>query len=239
MKYYYDTEFVDTGSEVHLISIGIVAEDGREYYGVNLSMPVCEVRNNEWVMANVMPQLPPPNTWKPKYQIRDEVHAFLTHDNSPELWAWFAAYDHLMLSQLWGRMIDVPAPIPQYTNDVRALVNWTGTILLPSQTEGAHDAPKNLCPAIGLEGTEWEVLTGDQQDWHGRNWWKLAAIRDDFNAEKPDLAIWIDDDIKLEREAIYWAAETEGVMAISPDPLDGLTRDCLTRITKEIDGKDG
>lgn len=32
MKYFIDTEFVDDGHTIDLISIGIVAEDGRELY---------------------------------------------------------------------------------------------------------------------------------------------------------------------------------------------------------------
>src|SRR4051812_11038169 len=34
MKYFYDTEFLEDGQTIELISIGIVAEDGREYYAV-------------------------------------------------------------------------------------------------------------------------------------------------------------------------------------------------------------
>ena len=125
------------------------------------------------------------------------------------------------------------------------LINWLNTtaehenVTIKWLTTWEEHAPQELAPALGINGQHWEVLTGDQHAWQGRNWWKLNAIRDHVGEHQPDLAIWIDDDIKLEREAIYWATETEGVMAISPDPLDGLTRDCLTRITKEIEGKDG
>lgn len=59
MKYFYDTEFLDNGTTVDLISIGIVAEDGREYYAVNLDMPTVKIRDSEWLMENVMPQLLP------------------------------------------------------------------------------------------------------------------------------------------------------------------------------------
>ena len=37
MRYFYDTEFLEDGETIDLISIGIVAEDGREYYAVNLN----------------------------------------------------------------------------------------------------------------------------------------------------------------------------------------------------------
>lgn len=36
--YCYDTEFLEDGSTIELISIGIVCEDGREYYAVNSDM---------------------------------------------------------------------------------------------------------------------------------------------------------------------------------------------------------
>lgn len=141
MKYFYDTEFHDNGRTVDLISIGIVAEDCREYYAVNKDMDMWTISRNTWLMKNVFTHLPNSTTWKPRHQIRDDVYAFLTAGTTkPELWAWFAAYDHLCLSQLWGRMIDVPAPIPQFTNDVRALVNWTGTTRLPAQPAGQHNA---------------------------------------------------------------------------------------------------
>lgn len=141
MKYFYDTEFYDDGHTVDLISIGIIAEDGREYYAVNNDADWDRIYDHRWLMENVVEQLPDEYHWKPGTQIRDEVYAFLTAGNTPpDLWAWFAAYDHLCLSQLWGRMIDVPAPIPQFTNDVRSLSAWTGITRLPMQEQGAHDA---------------------------------------------------------------------------------------------------
>ncbi len=35
MRYFYDTEFIDDGRTIELISIGVTAEDGREYYAVS------------------------------------------------------------------------------------------------------------------------------------------------------------------------------------------------------------
>ena len=34
MRYFYDTEFIDDGRTVELISIGVAAEDGRECYSI-------------------------------------------------------------------------------------------------------------------------------------------------------------------------------------------------------------
>jgi 3' exoribonuclease, RNase T-like len=40
VKIFYDTEFIEDGRTIDLISIGMVAEDGREYYAVNRDMIV-------------------------------------------------------------------------------------------------------------------------------------------------------------------------------------------------------
>ena len=35
MKFWFDTEFIEDGRTIDLISIGMVAEDGRQYYAVS------------------------------------------------------------------------------------------------------------------------------------------------------------------------------------------------------------
>lgn len=167
MKYFYDTEFLEDGKTIDLISIGIVAEDGREYYAVNANLPVRRIRKHEWLMENVVPHLPHgsgdwrnhmPKSWlidyhdrrvKPKDQIRDEVRAFLLASTPPELWAWYCAYDHVVLAQLFGPMIDLPDGIPMYTHDLRALIDYLPDDTLPKQAGGVHDA---------LEDARWAKL---------------------------------------------------------------------------------
>ena len=47
MKYFLDTEFIEDGKTIDLISIGIVAEDGREYYAINSE---CDFpKANDWI----------------------------------------------------------------------------------------------------------------------------------------------------------------------------------------------
>lgn len=142
MKYFYDTEFHEDGHTIDFISIGIVAEDGREYYAVNKDADWDRIAEHQWLMWNVVPHLPCAAEWKPKEQIRDEVKDFLLIDRQPdpELWAWFSACDHVVLAQLFGTMMDLPSGIPMYTNDVRSLVDWTGVDRLPKQDGALHDA---------------------------------------------------------------------------------------------------
>jgi hypothetical protein len=140
MKCFYDTEFLDDGRTIEFISIGIVREDGAEYYAVNRDADWPRIHESEWLMANVVNQLPTESTWKTKTQIAGEVQAFLMSEGTPELWAWFAAYDHVVLSQLFGRMLDLPPGMPMFTNDLRSLIDWVGVKVLPDQAAGNHDA---------------------------------------------------------------------------------------------------
>lgn len=157
--YAYDTEFLENGSTIELISIGIVADDGREYYAVNSDMPKDRITKNDWLMQNVVPSLPGSKPYrldgstawiwalscrdvvvKPHWVIANEVREFLTSAGEPELWADYCAYDHVVLCQLWGRMIDLPQGIPMWTHDLQQLAETSGTNGWPEQHSGLHNA---------------------------------------------------------------------------------------------------
>lgn len=183
MKIFYDTEFIEDGSTIDLISIGIVAEDGREYYAVNSDMPVDRVKGHPWLLENVWPQLPVRGLKKalryvgngehgvrvqepghldtsstlvrPRELIRNEVREFILAISDPELWAWYAAYDHVALAQLFGPMINLPDGIPMWTNDLKQECQRLGNPRVPVQAEGEHnalaDARHNLAIARFLD----------------------------------------------------------------------------------------
>lgn len=159
MKIYYDTEFLEDGKTIELISIGMVAEDGRELYLVNRDAPWKRIKRNDWLMKNVVPHLPQPHgdwrnhmpkSWlidfndpavQPKDVIAERVKRFLLDPlGDLELWGWYSAYDHVVLAQLFGRMIDLPSGIPMWTNDLRQEVARLGDPPLPEQASGVHNA---------------------------------------------------------------------------------------------------
>ena len=150
MRFFYDLEFGDTEREITLVSIGVVAEDGREYSAVSSDFDPLAV--HPWVRENVLPQLPPASTWRPRERIRDELLAFFGAD--PVLWAWYGAYDHVALCQLWGAMPALPRALPRYTLDVRQLWEHLGRPALPQQQGGLHDA---LADARHVK-VRWEAL---------------------------------------------------------------------------------
>ena len=54
MKIFFDTEFLEDGKTIDLISIGLVREDGKELYLINKDMNVRKAIKDVWVRENVM-----------------------------------------------------------------------------------------------------------------------------------------------------------------------------------------
>lgn len=145
MRYFYDTEFIEDGRTIELISIGVVAEDGREYYAVSTEFD--PERAGSWVRAHVLPKLPPPASqlWRSRRQIRLDLEEFFGVAGGAgaepiELWAWVGAYDHVALCQLWGPMPDLPRALPRFTRELRQLWEDRGCLPMPPRSSDAHDA---------------------------------------------------------------------------------------------------
>lgn len=166
MRYFYDCEFLEDGRAVDLISIGIVASDGREYYAVSDEIASGDlntrISQHSWLMENVIPQLPLVGSrrrWdgnklvpvsfeldtsdpsvKSRGEIARDIEAFLLASGEPELWAYYGAYDHVALAQLWGVMMGLPSGIPMFTNDLKTLCILRCTTSLPQAPAGEHNA---------------------------------------------------------------------------------------------------
>lgn len=173
MRYTIDTEFIDDGERILLLSIGIVAEDGREYYAVVADLPLMQKAwwtksgGEYWLRRNVLNKLPViidvENRYlgwdvlhpdfahvKDRETIAREVVSFLRAGGEIEMWAWFGAYDHVAFSQLFGRMIDLPLGFPMWTNDIKQEHRRLGYPRIPEQAEGSHNA---------LEDARWNWST--------------------------------------------------------------------------------
>lgn len=158
MKYFFDTEFIEGfhksffGKRRHhidLISIGIVAEDGREYYAISNEYDYRDA--DQWVKDNVIlplyiskvngdarNQMDVHNFHKYvgksneriKLEIlefmgcwRDQFQWKIKDYNVPEVYAYYADYDWVVFCSLFGRMIDLPKGFPMYCRDLKQMLD--------------------------------------------------------------------------------------------------------------------
>lgn len=162
--YFFDTEFIEDGETIDLISIGMI--DDRDV-GLHLLNIECNFsRANAWVRENVLPHLPQrpmalPSIagdnnfqtverhgrrvlegWGTRHAIRKHIEAFVGGVRSPQFWAYFADYDWVVFCQLFGKMIDLPERFPKYCRDLKQLMWHLGVRKedLPITRDTEHDA---------------------------------------------------------------------------------------------------
>jgi hypothetical protein len=157
MKYFIDTEFnaPGAGQPIELISIAIVAEDGRELYEVNHSLFLFLGKENAtpFVQEHVLPHI----DWslaQPLYIIRQQVREFIDAGSTyPEFWGYYASYDYVVLSQLMGSMDQWPNGWPYYIHDLRQSLDERGLQHVHQEGDVAH---------IALDDARWVRDTYDQ-----------------------------------------------------------------------------
>ena len=140
-RYFYDCEFIEDGRTIELVSVGVIAEDGREFYAVSTEFDAETA--GPWVRRHVLDKLPSPSDrdWRSRSRIRDDLFAFLTAPDLPiELWAWYAAYDHVVLAQLWGAMPAMPSQVPKLTREIRQHWDAAGCPPIPDAGSDRHHA---------------------------------------------------------------------------------------------------
>ena len=168
MRYFIDTEFNERGPSkpIELISIGIVAEDGREYYAINASFN--RRHATPWVKDNVLTKLPDrfvsfydsPRIrdgalrWKPYATVGAEVSRFIGHDPNPVFWGWCSGYDYVVLSQLIG-FHRWPDGWPHYIRDIQQVIDESGRDV--SEVESANSAHTAIEDAREIKRI-WEYL---------------------------------------------------------------------------------
>jgi hypothetical protein len=210
---YYDTEFLERGAAhpIGLISIGLVAENGDELYRIIRDEAlVTAAREHPWLREHVTPHLPIRTAtedldaepgeldweWDPEHpdfgalrtredcagEVLDFIRAHAPED--PELWAWYADYDHVVLCQLCGTMADLPDGIPMWTHDLRHEFGWCGQTEAPSMPGRAEH--RSLDDAREVKWRrEWLAANYDP----GPRWPSMRLVRD-----VDDFAVLLDED---------------------------------------------
>jgi hypothetical protein len=163
-RYFYDCEFIEDGRSIDLVSIGVVDEHGREFYAISTEFDARAAV--PWVRRNVLDRLPSPGdpAWRSRARIREDLLTFLVaplgRGDRMELWAWYAAYDHVVLAQLWG-------PMPR----CRANSRFTGTCA-SSGTAGPSPLPVRRSSATMPSSTRGTI-------WPAGTCWSAPPVSDD------------------------------------------------------------
>ncbi|HEU4622009.1 MAG TPA: 3'-5' exoribonuclease [Burkholderiaceae bacterium] len=147
-RIYFDTEFLEDGRTIELLSIGLVDDTGATYYAINAECDTA--RANDWVKAHVLPVLQtPPGPSLTRDEIRRDVLRFCGDGTaktggSIEFWTYNGQFDWVVLNQLFGPMGTFPAHWPSYCMDLK---QWRDQLRaegkkpkLPKQTTPAHHA---------------------------------------------------------------------------------------------------
>lgn len=149
-RIWFDTEFIEDGRTIDLISIALVRDDGAEIYMENED---CDLsRASSWVQQNVVPLLRGGKWRALKAKIAEVVREFA--GPTPEFWAYYADYDWVALCQLYGTMIDLPEGWPMFCLDIKQEA-YLRRVDPPPQQGAAHDA---LADAR-WNRIAWEVVT--------------------------------------------------------------------------------
>lgn len=159
MKYFLDTEFIEYPGTIDLISIGIVAEDGREFYAINKECNFSKA--SPWVKENVIDKFPKIKTdiyslgegvrgigvkevyCPPEYMSKNVIASGILGfigDIKPEFWGYYADYDWVVFCWIFGTMMELPRKFPKYCNDIKQLCNSLDNPQLPKMEGQDHNA---------------------------------------------------------------------------------------------------
>lgn len=160
MRYFLDTEFNEDGTVLELISLALVSEIGHSLYLESNEFD--ESTCTPFVQQHVLLHLGPKEERLSRAQMSERIHLFLANDSAPSFWAYFAAYDWVLFCQLFGPMVDLPRPYPQYCLDLKQL-----EVMLPSHLR--PEKPVNTQEHHALADAGWnrqyfEVLWEAYQD---------------------------------------------------------------------------
>lgn len=151
MKYFIDAEFQERGygKGITLISVGVIAEDGRALYRENADIDFTSL--TPWVQANVCPHLKIGQPgWEHRAlrdpeiaelsEIASDIKGFIADDPAPEFWGYYCAYDYVILSQLMGGMAGWPQGWPYMMHDLRQWLDYEALHHVSQPDDAPHNA---------------------------------------------------------------------------------------------------
>lgn len=214
MRIFFDTEFIEDGKTIELISIGLVRDDGKELYLE--SDRVDWSKANPWVLENVRPHLKGEEFQLHPDDIIENVVRFC--GKQPEFWAYYADYDWVLLCQMFGSMMQLPRHWPMFCMDLKQLAVMLGSPQLPEPKGTEHNA---------LDDARWNAevysfLVGYQHD--------MFAFGGDWLATEPH-----DHDAMLKHLLDEWGSLGTVMQVCEKQVTPTLAKNMLEMALKRLD----
>jgi len=149
MEIFLDTEFTGLHQNTTLISIGLVAMDGREFYGEFNDYDQNQV--DDWIKDNVISNLSYPSEDEGEYyskirfdptlseleksdvkmrsdtgMIRRGLGIWLKEFPSVEIWSDCLVYDWVLFNNIWGDAFNIPSNVYYIPFDICTLFKLKG-----------------------------------------------------------------------------------------------------------------
>jgi hypothetical protein len=135
MKIFFDTEFTGLHQMTTLISIGLVAEDGKSFYAELTDYDKSQV--DEWIEEYVISNLKPldvtwntnPNAWEfvgDTKRVAVALSRWLSQFDAVEMWSDCLAYDWVLFNNLYGHAFSIPENVYYIPFDICTLFKMNG-----------------------------------------------------------------------------------------------------------------
>ncbi len=134
-RIYFDTEFTGLHQGTTLISIGLISECGKEFYGEFTDYDKSQV--DDWLRENVISKLILPHDLGgngigvsgyvgDRVFIREELEKWLLQFDGIEMWSDCLSYDWVLFCELWGHAFNIPKNIYYIPFDICTLFKEKG-----------------------------------------------------------------------------------------------------------------
>lgn len=111
MKVFFDTEFTGLHQNTSLISIGMIDEDRRKFYGIFNDYKKDQV--DDWIKENVIKNLhnTKPDIVGDTETVKKEIELWLARYDHVEMWSDCLSYDWVLFNNLFGSALNIPKNI--------------------------------------------------------------------------------------------------------------------------------
>jgi hypothetical protein len=126
MKLFFDTEFTGLHKDTTLLSIGIVDENGRSFYGEMVDYD--ESQLNDWLRDNVIANFTREAIYT-KEQLKIDLKKWLQaydYGEQIEMWSDCLAYDWVLFCDIFGGAFEIPKNIYYIPFDICTMMKLKG-----------------------------------------------------------------------------------------------------------------